>query len=319
MMHKRLLRASRSSLKGGGSQLPRWQMALAGSVLLGSTLGVLFQSRPATDSRADLYPGAPAVVFQAAAPREQIPLEQEPASDLPGRDQTQRPSDSMILQDVSPWLRKARQGDAAAAIAVYETFKKCQPPGRQGAGAGASIEAPMTTAATSPQCQAAPYAGSLDFLLLLGPAAEGGDTAARLYFAAEVFGRNERLPRGARNSSQVVQEQTRTAVTYLEEAGAQGSAAALLQLARVFEAGDAVPQNLERAYSYRLGLSTVAPGELANTQQDLRRLEQRLTPSQIRNAQEYSARLVKEGARPPKSAPVRESSTSQGSSAVPPL
>jgi hypothetical protein len=225
----------------------------------------------------------------------------------------------MIVQNVFPWLRKARHGDAAAAIAIYETFKKCLPSDHQGATVGGSIEAPGTTAATSALCRSAPYAKSLDFLLLLEPAAAGGDTAARLYFATEVFGRNERLSRGAASSSQVVQEQTRTAVKYLEEAGAQGSAAALLQLARVYEGGDAVPQDLERAYSYRLGLSVMAPGEPANTQQDLRRLEQRLNPSQIRSAQEYSSRLIKQGARAASSGPVRASPASQGSSAVPPL
>lgn len=228
------------------------------------------------------------------------------------------PSFALVAQNPTYYIGRAKQGDAASSVAVYQAFRACLP--RQGTSSsrnGVPDDQGVALRVVPAHC-AAFTDTTLDFSSLLAPAAEAGNSLARLHYAFEVFGLNvERAVDGQPLPGSIQdQAETRKAVKYLEEEAIRGTVLALLELARGFESGAAGARSPAKVYAYLLALQEIAPYPLEGASELASRVRPSLSESDALEAKKYSRQLLD---RRVDARPERADGGNAGSSAVPPL
>ena len=174
------------------------------------------------------------------------------------------PTFALVAQNPTYYIGRAKQGDATSSVAVYQAFRACLPrPGSPNSRTGVPDNQDGALKLVPAHC-AALADTSLDFLSLLEPAADAGNSLARLHYASEVFGLNlvRAVDGKALAGSVKDQAETRKAVRYLEEEATRGTILALLELAHGFETGAAGARNRSKSYAYLLALQEIAPHPL---------------------------------------------------------
>lgn len=136
------------------------------------------------------------------------------------------PSRFEVINNPSTWITKAKQGDARAALAVYETLTSCL--NFSDASTNGIDDPARRSIMLSTDCRTIPKDLSRDKLALLQPAADTGNPLARLVYAMEAI----KLSRissttGTPSISSATSEKART---YLEDAATYGIKEAYIQL-----------------------------------------------------------------------------------------
>lgn len=217
---------------------------------------------------------------------------------------------SSVAQNPAYWLGVARQGDASAAVVIYQVFRHCQQQ-RHHSGAARAGSEPQPLAL--PEC--AGFPSDFDFLTLLEPAASAGNAAARFQFATEVLRSNLTATGDEGKSTQPLAQR---AIGFLEDEGSRGSVLALLELARAYESGAAVEQDLERAYAYLLTIQSVSQHPMHDVARASIHLRKSLSLVQHQAAVERSRRLV-EMHKSARSGSSKDRAVDHEGSAVPPV
>lgn len=299
-----------------------WLAALAIAVLIVGTAVSRFasqESRPDRELKSQTSPSQNPHVPPVSSVAPQASGETSTAGDQAERETSR--SDAMTYASVAQnplyWLGKARSGDAAAAVAVYQIFRRCEKELSRSRAAQTQGDA-SSSPPSSLQPHCANFPTGVDFLALLEPVAAAGDPIARIHFATEVLGSNADATR-RQDLSAEQRGLMQRAIGYLEEEGTRGSVVALMQLAQAYESGAAGERNAERAHAYLLAIQALAPQVFETVTEDKARLQGALSEQQVRASAKRSRDIVKSVERNSASKAVRRNQDDRASSAVPPL